>query len=106
MKISSLSNCLSVENAKISDKAFADKAMDNIQSGELILRDLGYYSINSYTSIEQRQAFYVSRLKPQISIYQKDVSGNYKVLHLKTLLEIIKTSKNIRYASYWDNLNK
>lgn len=29
-------NCLSVENAKISDKAFADKAMDNIQSGELI----------------------------------------------------------------------
>ena len=85
--------CLSVENAKVSDKAFADKQMDNIKAGELVLRDLGYYSINSYKAIEDRQAFYISRLKPQISIFVKNAAGDYKELALQALINLIKKSK-------------
>jgi len=37
-------NCMAVENARTSDKTYADKRMDNINPGELIIRDLGYYT--------------------------------------------------------------
>ena len=86
-------NCISVENAKLSDKAFGDKQMDNIKAGELIIRDLGYYSINSYAPIEDRQAYYISRLKPQISIFIKDAGDNYTELSLQALIDQIKQSK-------------
>lgn len=86
-------NSLSVENAKVSDKAYADKRMDNIKAGELIIRDLGYYSINSYEKIEARQAFYISRLKPRISIYEIDAKGNYTALGLTDLIDRIKKAE-------------
>lgn len=60
---------LSLGCARQSDKAVADLRMNNIVAGDLILRDLGYYSLDSYLEIEQRQAFYISRLKSQAAIY-------------------------------------
>jgi hypothetical protein len=65
-------NCLSLGNARESDKTFAEGRMPNINPGELIIRDLGYYSINSYQQIEDQKAFYISRLKPQVTIYKKE----------------------------------
>jgi hypothetical protein len=85
-------NCLTIENAKISDKTYADKRMGKIKAGELIIRDLGYYSIDSYQKIEKQEAFYISRLKSQIGIYEQDENGCYKDLSLQTLIERIKKS--------------
>lgn len=84
--------CMSLENARGSDKTYADNRMDNIEPGELIIRDLGYYSIDSYNKIEQQQAFYVSRLKAQISIYDKTDSG-YQQLSWAAIITLIKRSK-------------
>jgi hypothetical protein len=92
--ISKSISCMAIENAKVSDKTYADKRMDNIKAGELIIRDLGYYSIDSYEKIEKQGAFYISRLKSQISIYEKDENGEYKELSLQTLIERIKKSGN------------
>lgn len=85
---------LSLSNARESDKTFADRHMDSIEAGDLILRDLGYYNIDSYLKIEQRQAFYISRLKPQIAIYQKVSEDIYKPLSWSTILQRIKKSGN------------
>lgn len=84
--------CMSLENARVSDKTYADNRMENIEPGELIIRDLGYYSIDSYNKIEQQQAFYVSRLKAQISIYDKTDNG-YKQLNWAAIITLIKKSK-------------
>lgn len=88
-------NCMSVGNAKASDKTFADKRMDDIKAGELIIRDLGYYSIDSYQKIENQGAFYISRLKSQISIYEKNKDGDYTELSLQTLIDRIKKSGDV-----------
>jgi len=85
-------NCMAVENARTSDKTYADKRMDNINPGELIIRDLGYYSVDSYKKIEDQEAFYVSRLKPQVSIYKK-VGSSYEPLTLASIITQIKKSK-------------
>lgn len=92
--ISKSINCMSVGNAKTSDKTFADKRMENIKAGELIIRDLGYYSIDSYQKIEKQEAFYISRLKSQISIYEQNENGIYKELSLSAIIERIKKSGN------------
>lgn len=80
---------LELGSAKQSDKTFADKRMDNIKAGELIIRDLGYYSVDSYKKIEDSNAFYISRLKSQIKIYEKQ-GGQYVELDLTTLIKRIK----------------
>jgi hypothetical protein len=85
-------NCLTIENAKVSDKTYADKRMGKIKAGELTIRDLGYYSIDSYQKIEKQEAFYISRLKSQIGIYEQDENDCYKDLSLQTLIERIKKS--------------
>ncbi|WP_308011368.1 transposase [Clostridium tagluense] len=42
---------------------------ETIKAGDLILRDLGYFSFEDFLDIEKRKAFYISRLKPNIAVY-------------------------------------
>lgn len=43
----------------------------HIQPNDLILRDLGYFIIESFKKIEEQNAFYVSRLKGEVLVYLK-----------------------------------
>jgi hypothetical protein len=52
-----------------SDNTFGSKIRDTINSGDLILRDLGYFNFEDFLDIEKRAAFYISRLKPNIAVY-------------------------------------
>ena len=72
-------NHLSIENARVSDKTYASERLATLRKGDLVLRDLGYYSVGSYKEIESQKAFYISRLKPQVLIYEKKGS-TFKVL--------------------------
>lgn len=87
---------LTLGNAKQSDKTFADERMDNIKAGELIIRDLGYYSVDSYKKIEDNKAFYISRLRSQIKIYEKQYD-QYKELDLATLISRIRKSSKSNF---------
>ncbi len=89
----------SLGNARQSDKTVADLRMDSIVSGDLILRDLGYYSVDSYLKIEQQNAFYVSRLKSQVGVYQKQ-SNKYIRLSWSDILQQIQGSQN-RHFDQW-----
>ena len=72
---------LSLSSARQSDKAVADLRMDSLAKGDLLLRDLGYYNLDSYAAIEEREAFYVSRLKFQAAIYSSpDTSLSWSAL--------------------------
>lgn len=91
--------CLSLGNAKESDKTFADKKMGNINKGDLLLRDLGYYSVDSYGKIENCEAFYISRLKCQTGIYQKTDEG-FEQLSWQKLMKKIQES-GTEYFDQW-----
>lgn len=80
-------------SANQSDKTFADDQMHKLEKGGLILRDLGYYSLSSYLKVEERGAYYLSRLKSQASIFEM-VDGRYVPLPLKNLLKRIEKSKS------------
>lgn len=52
-----------------SDNTFGSKIRDTIKAGDLILRDLGYFSFEDFLDVEDKEAFYISRLKPNIAVY-------------------------------------
>ena len=52
-----------------SDNTFRSKIRNTIKAGDLILRDLGYFSFEDFLDLEKREAFYISRLKPNIAVY-------------------------------------
>jgi hypothetical protein len=84
-------NHLSLENARVSDKAYASERMATLREGDLLLRDLGYYSVSTYLEIESKKAFYVSRLNPQVNIYEKK-RGVFKVLKHGGIIKRLRAS--------------
>jgi hypothetical protein len=86
-------NCMSLSSARASDKTYADEQMHTVNAGELIIRDLGYYSVESYNKIERQNAFYVSRLKPGINISMKH-NKEFKTISWSDIIKLIKRSKN------------
>jgi Transposase DDE domain len=84
-------NHLSLENARVSDKTYASGRMATLREGDLLLRDLGYYSVSTYSEIESRKAFYVSRLNPQLLIYEKK-RGVFKELSHGGIIKRLRAS--------------
>ena len=80
---------LCVQHARMADKTFAACRINTLQAGELVLRDLGYYSVDMYKKIEEQGAFYISRLKQQIVIYEKK-GDQYKVLEYREIIKRIR----------------
>lgn len=54
-----------------------------IQHGDLIIRDLGYFVLSVFTQIQQLGAYFLSRLKYNVTIYELD--GETKIELLKLL---------------------
>jgi len=54
-----------------------------IQRGDLIIRDLGYFVLSVFTQIQQLGAYFLSRLKYNVTIYE--VNGETKIDLLKLL---------------------
>ena len=75
---------LHVTDALYQDTTDARDTADQIEEGSLLLRDLGYFSTDVLEKIEQAKAYYISRLKPKIKVYQLK-EGNYKDLDFKEI---------------------
>ncbi|MBZ9689868.1 IS4 family transposase [Clostridium estertheticum] len=60
-----------------SDNTFGSKIRDTVKAGDLILRDLGYFSFEDFLDVEKREAFYISRLKPNIAVYIENDNIEY-----------------------------
>lgn len=65
---------LAITDAKASDSKDAKSKIDDVNQGELILRDLGYFSLDIVNQIIQRKAFIISRLNTSTSVF--DQEGN------------------------------
>ena len=91
-----------------SDNTFGSKIRDTIKSGDLILRDLGYFNFEDFLDIEDRKAFYISRLKPNIAVYieNKDIeyykNGTPKKSSLFKRIYIYDIMKQMAYGDRYE----
>jgi hypothetical protein len=63
---------LDIIDAKSSDCSDAKAKIDDIKEGELIIRDLGYFSLEVIREIIKRKAFIISRLNTSTLVYDKN----------------------------------
>jgi len=88
-------NDLQMTDALYQDTTDALDTIDQIQEGSLLLRDLGYFSTEVVERIKKAKAYYISRLNPQVTVYQlKD--GNYVKLDL-TKMHSQLTANRVSY---------
>jgi hypothetical protein len=64
-------NDLSIHPAKRPDNKDAMQTIDLVRSGDLTIRDLGYFVLDYFKRIEKVKAFFLSRLNTKILVYQK-----------------------------------
>jgi hypothetical protein len=53
----------------VPDQSHAGWLLDQIQGGDLVLRDLGYFHLATFRKIDQKGAFFMSRLSPNVDIF-------------------------------------
>ena len=90
---------LTLGSALDSDALEGMKEIDSIPKESLLIRDLGYNSPKVFKKLSQKELFFISRAKPQWSLFIKDERG--KLIRL-TPLQIIEKLKvlqkqNIKY---------
>jgi hypothetical protein len=62
------------------DQAAAGDVMSLIQKGDLILRDLGYFVVESFQRIAEAGAFFLSRLRLDTSLFDPDTGKQINLL--------------------------
>ncbi len=76
--------------ARTNDHSYAHSRQHNIGPRDLIIRDLGYYKIDSFKDMEVKGAYYISRLQSSTKIYECLTKGS---LGYKTLYQRLKRSR-------------
>ena len=75
---------LDITPANRPDNKEASEVLDDVEEGDLVIRDLGYHLFNSFSNIIKRKAFFISRLHPKIHVYILK-NGCYHKLDFKEL---------------------
>ena len=83
---------LAIENARNPDHCYANDHLEDIQPGNLIIRDLGYNTIDIFKTVEAKGAYYISRLNANMIIYEKRNSKGFKPLTFKSIVTKLKKS--------------
>lgn len=86
---------LSLHPITMLDMANAKETLNNINSNDLIIRDLGYIKIKHLQNIEEQQAFYLNRLHSCTIVYEMK-SGKLIEIDFKKLHKQMKKKKLIR----------
>ena len=60
---------LSVTGGNVPDQSRAAHIVEQLEKGDLVIRDLGYFSIKSLAAIDAMEAFYLSRVLKGVGIY-------------------------------------
>lgn len=60
---------LMLSPSSVSDLSQAFNIVERLQTNDLVLRDLGYFNLSCFKAIEEKKAYYVSRLKFTVKVY-------------------------------------
>jgi hypothetical protein len=76
---------LEVQNGRNSDQKYGPTLLNTIKRNDLIIRDLGYFNVEELYQIGQRDAYYLTRLKPPTTLFTKE-NGDYTKLDLTEVM--------------------
>jgi hypothetical protein len=91
---SSIVTDLSLHSQKESDYQEAHDTINDIEQGDLIIRDLGYIAIDILRKIDTVKAFFLNRIKPATGIYERK-SDTYIPISLKSITRHLKKTGKV-----------
>jgi hypothetical protein len=62
---------------KQNDRTYGSTCLQTVQTGDLCIRDLGYFDLKDLHQIDENGAYYISRLKLNTRIYQRNPDPEY-----------------------------
>lgn len=73
---------LELTDAKVPDNKDVKEKADDIEKGELIIRDLGYFMLDVIQKIISNEAYVISRLNTKTKVFNKDAEDlSFKILY-------------------------
>ncbi len=60
---------LSLSNFRCPDRKVASELLEVLQSGDLLIRDLGYFVVHAFQRIQEAGAFFLSRCRSDATVY-------------------------------------
>ena len=77
-------------SANIPDLKDAQLTKDNIEEGDLILRDLGYFGLNIFEEMIDKNSYFISKLNTQVTVFE--INNNcFEKLNFKTIKQRFNT---------------
>jgi hypothetical protein len=89
---------LDITGGRRNDQTDAKETVTRVELGDLIIRDLGYYSLPTLTSFDKSGAFYISRFGSKTNAYDAETGDeiSFKKLYATMLKkQITRIEKNI-----------
>jgi hypothetical protein len=80
---------INLHSKRVNDYSIAHDTISDISKDELIIRDLGYVSIDLLKKIDNVGAFFLNRIKPQTIIFEK-VKGKYVRISIKAIIKHLR----------------
>lgn len=60
---------LTVPDGRAADQGHATAIIAHLRAGDLVVRDLGYFSVEALQQITTKEAWFLSRLSPRVAVY-------------------------------------
>lgn len=81
-----------IEDGTCPDNLYKNNFINEIGPGDLTIKDLGYFNIRTFIDLDQRGAYYLSRMKSGVSLFVKDEDGNLVEFDLISFCERVKNN--------------
>jgi len=70
-----------LEQAATQDKSIGKEVIVEVKTGDLVLRDMGYFSLNEFSAIEERNAWWLTRVPLSVNVLLVNGKALEKLLH-------------------------
>lgn len=69
---SELNSDIQIQSFRDNDQKHSSKIVDDLESGDMVVRDLGYFSTSVFRQIIEKGAYFLSRLRSNVNIYEEN----------------------------------
>ena len=96
------SGCFSfhISEGRKPDNHYDNSFLDQLEAGDLRITDLGYSSSRVFVAIDQADAYYLTRMKSDLPLYQMNEAGEWISFDLIQFLKKEKVKKLIEIEVY------